>query len=313
MTHSSATHTPEQQTVELSSGRLRSWLVFIFRLLLLGVSGGFAVLLGIAIAQFFPAQVQNPPFLERTLLQSDRLINSVRRWPQPWRAAPSPVPSPEVAPAASPSVSVPPAPPLNDTERQRLQSELSRLEGDLDTLSDRAAALESRLGTSRSTAALEARIQVLQQQLDPNAANASPDPAAGVVNPTPVIPAPTDLSDTLMVTLPSDALFDANSAELRPGSQAILDSIISDLRRYPGATIRIAAFTDTEPEAESNGAVDRVRSFEQARLVQQYLSRILGNEYHWVTVGYGQSQPLVDNTTPANRQRNRRVEIAIDP
>jgi outer membrane protein OmpA-like peptidoglycan-associated protein len=38
----------------------------------------------------------------------------------------------------------------------------------------------------------------------------------------------------------------------------------------------------------------------------------LGTQYRWLTVGYGQTSPLVPNTTVSNQQRNRRVEIAVD-
>jgi outer membrane protein OmpA-like peptidoglycan-associated protein len=315
MTHSSTTQTPDHQTVELSTGRLRSWLVFIFRLLLLGVSSGFALMLGIAIAQFFPAQTQDPPFLERAFRQTDAWIDTLRRLPQPWQqdATPS-VPPATTAPGDSDSAS--PSVQLNDTEQQRLQSELTRLESDLSALGDRAAALERRMGVQNSAESVEARIQTLEQQLNAEASGTGTNPAT---NPeTTAVPAvnaltaalTADRSETLMVTLPSDALFTSGETVLRSGSQEILDSIISDLQGYPGATIRIGAHTDAQAQP---GAGDRVRSFEQAKLVEQYLAAKLGDSYHWVVIGYGGSQPLVENDTPANRQRNRRVEIAIEP
>jgi peptidoglycan-associated lipoprotein len=114
---------------------------------------------------------------------------------------------------------------------------------------------------------------------------------------------------TLVITLPSDALFGTQS-NLQAGAEAILNSIVADLRTYPGASIRVAAYTDPQTDA----AGDRTRSFAQAQAVKQYLSGVLGNDnFHWVAIGYGNRNPIAANDSPANRQRNRRVEITIDP
>ncbi|MEB3355497.1 MAG: hypothetical protein VKK04_02030 [Synechococcales bacterium] len=70
MTTSKATSQPESQPSKSSSGWLRGTLVLIFRLLLLGVGGAVALLVGIAIATLFPGNVTEPPILERVLRQA---------------------------------------------------------------------------------------------------------------------------------------------------------------------------------------------------------------------------------------------------
>jgi outer membrane protein OmpA-like peptidoglycan-associated protein len=120
-----------------------------------------------------------------------------------------------------------------------------------------------------------------------------------------------------MVTLPSDTLFDSTQTSLRPESLAILDSLIGDLQRYPVATIRVSAHVDEQGTVEA----DRSLSFEQAQAVKQYLTSKLGKNYQWVAIGYGHSRPLAGSPSPGNssplpqsdRQRNRRIEIALDP
>ena len=112
-----------------------------------------------------------------------------------------------------------------------------------------------------------------------------------------------------MVTLPSDVLFDAGSISLRAGTSAILDNLVADLRNYEGATVRVGGHTDDAGEAVDNRKV----SFARAQAVVQYLSGVLGQKYHWVAIGYGESRPLVDNSSDANQQRNRRIEVAISP
>ena len=78
MTKSSTVQATERQTPQRSPGGGRSFLVLIFRLLLLTVGGSFAGLLGVAIAQFYPAQVQETPVLEKVFQRSEVLIRDIR-------------------------------------------------------------------------------------------------------------------------------------------------------------------------------------------------------------------------------------------
>ncbi|NJR40465.1 MAG: OmpA family protein [Leptolyngbyaceae cyanobacterium CSU_1_4] len=251
-------------------------LVSIFRLLLLGVSGSLAALLGVAIAQFYPDPSQEPPIVEKAVRQAQNWVNQQK---QALFPAPQPAVVPSPASPIAPSIrQLPPSStPLSQAERDKLQAELAQLRAQLRGLGDRAATIETQLGA---------------------AAPAPPEKA-------------------LMVTLPSDTLFDATQASLRPESLPILDSLISDLQRYPGATVRVSAHVDEQGAVEA----DRSRSFEQAKVVKQYLSSKLDDTYQWVAIGYGHSRPLAANSAQGNplpgsqgdRQRNRRIEIAIEP
>lgn len=78
MTKSSTAQATEHQSARRSPGAGRSFLVLIFRLLLLAVGGSFAGLLGIAVAQFYPAQIQETPMLEKILQRSEVLIRDIR-------------------------------------------------------------------------------------------------------------------------------------------------------------------------------------------------------------------------------------------
>jgi outer membrane protein OmpA-like peptidoglycan-associated protein len=275
----------------------------IFRLLLLGVGGIVAGLVGVAIAQFYPAparSVEQPPLLEQIFRQSHDWTRTLRRLiPKASDASPSTSPD-----SASPPVSSRPiAPSLTTTERQNIQTQLTTLQTELTVLGDRTTTLETQLGQLHSPAPLEIRLQNLVQLLSPTS-TASPvsDPIAQQATAT-------DATDNLQVTLPSNALFAADQTSLRPDSQSLLTAVVSELRRYPRATIRIAAHTD----AQNQAAAARDRSFVQAQAVEQYLSQSLGNQYHWFVIGYGQTQPVAANDTVSNRQRNRRVEIEIEP
>ncbi|WP_293126451.1 OmpA family protein [Microcoleus sp. bin38.metabat.b11b12b14.051] len=288
-----------------SRGKGLLLLSLIFRLLLLGVGSGFAWVLGMAIAQIYPSPATEMPIAERLLRVTQNLTSSPKRAP----TTPIPaLPAPTVTPTTPQST-------INPAQREKFQGDLRKLQGELNALIGRTAALESQLGTSRPTETLEKRLQLMSQQLAATStASASPLalPALSPGN-TSVQPQntrnPVFAGDGLMVTLPSDVLFDTGSISLRAGTNTILDNLVAELRNDEGATVRVAGHTDDAGEEADNRNV----SFARAQAVVQYLSGVLGKKYHWVAIGYGESHPSVDNTSDINRQRNRRIEVAISP
>lgn len=299
---------PSIPPIRVPKSRGKGWflLSLIFRLLLLGVGSGFAWVLGMAIAQIYPSRATQMPLAERLLRQTQNLTSSPKRAPvTPIPALPTPTTTP------SPQLQINPA------QKQKLQSDLRQLQGELNALIGRTAALETQLGSSRPTETLEKRLQLMSQQLASPETATTPTPAlpaiGGTPTPQPVTATPQSdnnpvfAGDALMVTLPSDVLFDTGSISLRAGTNAILDNLVADLRNYEGATVRVSGHTDDAGEVAEN----RNLSFARAQAVEQYLFKALGEKYHWVAIGYGESRPSVDNSTDANRQRNRRIEVAV--
>ncbi|TAG90361.1 MAG: OmpA family protein [Oscillatoriales cyanobacterium] len=281
-------------------------LSLIFRLLLLGVGSGFAWVLGMAIAQIRPSTATEMPLAERLLRLTQNSTPATKRTP----ATPIPLlPTPTTTPSSQSQI--------NPAQKPKLQSDLRQLQGELNALIGRTAALESQLGSSRPTETLEKRLQLMSRELASAETATTPTPAlpaiGGTTTPQPATTAPQSennpvfAGDALMVTLPSDVLFDTASISLRAGTNAILDNLVADLRNYEGATVRVAGHTDNVGEVADN----RNLSFARAQAVAKYLSNVLGEKYHWVAIGYGDSRPSVDNGSDANRQRNRRIEVAI--
>lgn len=304
-----------------SANRGHPFLVFLFRLLLLVVGGGFAWLLGVAIAYFYPNPNPEEPLLEKGIRRLEALKTSARQnlpvlgssdAESPTSPNPAALPSP--APNASPTSA------LTPEQRQQLQTEIDQLQAELATLRDRAATLENQIDANdsndpNSAAAIEARIQALSQQLSGSSAPPSSSAIPSDTNQAPVEPAselaanPLEPVRVIKVTLPSDRLFVGKQSSLNPGAAPLLNSIITDLQSYEGATVRIGAHTDETGEAQEN----RELSYQQAQAVQQYLANAAKDQFRWVIAGYGETRPLVANTTESDRQRNRRVEITISP
>ena len=289
-------------------------LIWALRWAGLGVGVSVAWLVGMVMGQFFPSQATEPPLQELVVRRTQRVSQKLGRLPQWWagdelRPATAPVlsePAPEVA-----------APrPVNLTpdQREQITTELEAIQGELQRLRDRASALEVQLGLPTLSEPLAIRLTTLSSRLSPetevpvnSVAPLSPSADEATVAPAPTIPThPLLQVDAYRVTLPSDLLFTGGEAILQPAATQLLDSILADVGRYPGATILVGSYTNRGSDSEAVVAL----SFQQAIAVQRYLAERLGEDpYHWLTVGYGNSGLGNPGRTPLTR----RITIAIVP
>lgn len=93
-----------------------------------------------------------------------------------------------------------------------------------------------------------------------------------------------------------------------PTARKIRDALVD----VPG-DITVAGHADNQPVSggsfRSNWELSGARAFSVMR--ELFKDNVLPNE-RFVMKGYGDTQPRVPNTTQANREKNRRVEIIID-
>ena len=282
-------------------------------LLLAGLPGAW--LLGIGVARVIAAPGQRLPLQEIVLRRASRVVTEIYRLPGRWRPSPPaetriepiPIPTQPLEPLVTPPAA------LNQRERQIAQEEMAALQQEFETIQNRLFDLESKLGQAQSTADVESRLANLEDRLGLR----QPVPASMAPEPTADSPQPMDQSDEvshpllevteLKITLPRDALFVLGEARLLTTAPELLESLFPDLNRYPNATILISSHTDDRLELPQSVTL----TFQQANALRAYLTGHLP-DHRWVAIGYGQSQPVADNSTPQRRQRNRRIEIAID-
>jgi OOP family OmpA-OmpF porin len=101
--------------------------------------------------------------------------------------------------------------------------------------------------------------------------------------------------------------FETNKAVLLPGSAATLDKVAAGLAAHPEVKIEISGYTDNVGDPKYNVQLSQSR----ADAVKAYLvSKGIAAD-RLVAKGYGQADPLVPNTTAANKQENRRVSVKI--
>jgi flagellar motor protein MotB len=121
--------------------------------------------------------------------------------------------------------------------------------------------------------------------------------------------------DVIRIELPADQLFNFGTSQLKLGSDALLQTIASDLsQNYPQQLIGIEGHTDGSPMTSPQFPTDQHLAVAQSMAVYDALTRAGGMQGRQLfVVGHGGSHPIVSNGTDAGRARNRRVEVVIYP
>jgi outer membrane protein OmpA-like peptidoglycan-associated protein len=115
--------------------------------------------------------------------------------------------------------------------------------------------------------------------------------------------------DKLYVALPSGILFDVDKTEVKPAARDSIAKAAEVLLKYPDTYITVEGHTDSTGTAEHNQKLSERR----ADAVRDQLLRDGVPASRMSIKGYGESNPVADNSTPEGRQSNRRVQLEIRP
>ena len=115
-----------------------------------------------------------------------------------------------------------------------------------------------------------------------------------------------ETSRGLVISL-SDVLFDVNSSTLRGGAASNVQKIAGILNQYPDYKISVEGHTD----AQGSDAYNQQLSQRRAASVLDALVAGGVPADRITSQGFGESQPVASNDTPAGRQQNRRVEVIV--
>lgn len=110
-----------------------------------------------------------------------------------------------------------------------------------------------------------------------------------------------------------DLLFDSGRADLmQRGFDAIQKAAMAIRRRYPDSLIIIAGHTDDQKLAKTAKYKDNQElSLARATAVKDYLTQNGMDATKLSVMGYGDTKPIANNTTPEGRSKNRRVELVV--
>jgi outer membrane protein OmpA-like peptidoglycan-associated protein len=113
--------------------------------------------------------------------------------------------------------------------------------------------------------------------------------------------------DTLLIHFDSDILFAVDSAVLSGSARATVEEVARVLSEYDKTAVVVQGHTDAQGSEEHNQALSERR----AGAVRNFLVGRGIDAARIVAVGYGEGEPIADNTTAAGRERNRRVDILL--
>jgi outer membrane protein OmpA-like peptidoglycan-associated protein len=116
-------------------------------------------------------------------------------------------------------------------------------------------------------------------------------------------------ADGILVNLKNDLLFKTGSATLTDPAKAQLTQIAGIFAKYPEDRVNVVGHTDDVGTAATNQTL----SLQRAQAVRAVLLDGGLAPSQLDTVGMGEAQPLVPNTSAANRAKNRRVELKVVP
>jgi outer membrane protein OmpA-like peptidoglycan-associated protein len=104
-----------------------------------------------------------------------------------------------------------------------------------------------------------------------------------------------------------DVLFDFGKYNLRPEAREKLARLSGIVLGHPGLNLAVEGYTDNVGTDEINMTLSQKR----AEAVRSYLLEQGLADANVTAQGFGKSSPVADNSTPAGRQKNRRVEIVV--
>lgn len=117
----------------------------------------------------------------------------------------------------------------------------------------------------------------------------------------------TRVGEGLVVTFESGLMFDFDSDRLREASKANLDNLAKSLSKFGDSKLLLVGHTDDVGADAYNLDLSRRR----AAAVAGYLASRGVPSARMEMSGRGETEPIVPNESDANRQKNRRVEVAI--
>ena len=115
----------------------------------------------------------------------------------------------------------------------------------------------------------------------------------------------------LVLSIPEAGAFPAGSAEISPAANDLISRIAAVLQTIPNG-IRVEGHTDGTPihttQFASNWELSTARA---TSVVEFFIERSGITPERLSAAGYAEFHPVADNTDPAARFRNRRVDIII--
>lgn len=114
----------------------------------------------------------------------------------------------------------------------------------------------------------------------------------------------------MRLNLDSKVLFDSGKSELKPSGIEAIKALANSIAVLKSGSVIVEGHTDDM----GSDATNQVLSLARAKSVSAELKKLIpSSSFKWQEKGLGESKPLVENDSDANRAKNRRVEILVLP
>lgn len=116
-----------------------------------------------------------------------------------------------------------------------------------------------------------------------------------------------ELTEKLFALDTAKIVFNPGSAVIATEAMEVLDQVAETLSAYSEQVVEISGHTDTSGDTVANLELSKKRAI----AVRDYLvsKGLPSNQLR--PIGYGESKPVADNSTPAGRAANRRIEFNL--
>ncbi|MFT5134832.1 MAG: outer membrane protein OmpA-like peptidoglycan-associated protein [Gammaproteobacteria bacterium] len=116
-------------------------------------------------------------------------------------------------------------------------------------------------------------------------------------------------NDNLILVMPGNITFATDSYELRPDFQDVLNSVSLVLAEFDKTILEVTGHTDSSGSDSYNMQLSERR----AQAVSRNLTANSVAQDRILSIGFGESRPIANNSTPTGRTENRRVELVLVP
>ena len=118
------------------------------------------------------------------------------------------------------------------------------------------------------------------------------------------------IGGALRMNLDSAVLFETGKHELKEEGILAIKALALQMKNLQKGTITVEGHTDDVGNEATNQTLSQKRAASVAAALKKAIDK---PAFKWKEIGYGESRPLVENTTDENRTKNRRVEILVTP
>jgi len=115
--------------------------------------------------------------------------------------------------------------------------------------------------------------------------------------------------DNINLVMPGNITFASNGRNLKSDFYEVLNSVALVLEEFEKTIIVVAGYTDSQ----GSEAYNQQLSEDRAKAVADYLKTKKITPARFEIVGFGEKNPIADNSTAEGRAMNRRVELTLLP